>query len=251
MAEVLINYEGQSIKIQCNKNQKMEDICNKLCNKINMNINSLLFLYGGNQLNLNKLYYEISKQNKIIILVYENKNEICSKCGRVLNDKIIDEIFLLNNNLNQILIGLKGQIENIINDINNNKDIIIINSQLKNINFIINNIKDDIIKENNKLNEIKINENKINEIHTKENKLKNEIICIYNKHKEGINLLHDYKLKINNWSKEGKLCYIKGKNNINEKNIDIYINNKKIKFDYKYRILLYRKYTRIERRRSV
>ena len=29
--------------------------------------------------------------------------------------------------------------------------------------------------------------------------------------------------------------YIEGKNNINENNIDIYINDKKIKFNYKYK----------------
>ena len=32
-----------------------------------------------------------------------------------------------------------------------------------------------------------------------------------------------------------KKSYIEGKNNINEKNIEIYINNKKIKFNYKYK----------------
>ena len=37
------------------------------------------------------------------------------------------------------------------------------------------------------------------------------------------------------WTEEGKKSYIEGKNNINEKNIEIYINNKKIKFNYKYK----------------
>ena len=133
MAEVVFIYEGNSITIQCNKNQKIKDICINLSNKINLNINSLIFLYGGNKLNLNKTFNEITKENKINILVYKNENEICSKCGRILSDKKIDDIILLNNNVNYSLIGLKNQIDHIINDLINKKDIIYVNSQLKNI----------------------------------------------------------------------------------------------------------------------
>ena len=124
MAEIIFTYEGNQINIQCDKNQKMDEICNKLSTKIDMNINSLLFLYGGSQLNLDKKLNEITKENKINILVYKkvNENEICPKCGRVLNDKIIDNIILLNNNINMTLLGLKSQIENIINDVINKKD---------------------------------------------------------------------------------------------------------------------------------
>ena len=52
MAEVKFTYEGLDIIIRCNKNQKMKDICTYLSKKINVNINSLIFLYGGIQLNL-------------------------------------------------------------------------------------------------------------------------------------------------------------------------------------------------------
>ena len=69
----------------------------------------------------------------------------------------------------------------------------------------------------------------------KENKLKNEIICIYNKQEDEINLLHDYNKDIKDWSEEDKKPYIEGKNNISENNIDIYINDKNIKFNYKYK----------------
>ena len=47
--------------------------------------------------------------------------------------------------------------------------------------------------------------------------------------------MHDYSEDTKSWSEEGKKSYIEGKNNINEKNIEIYINNKKIKFNYKYK----------------
>ena len=242
MAEIVFQYEGKNITIQCNKNQKMLDICNNLSNKINTNLDSLVFLYGGSQLKFDKKYEEITKENKIIILVYkiENENEYCSKCGRILNNKIIDDIISINNNINSSLIGLKIQLDNVINDINNKKDIIYINSQLKNINYIINGMNEDIKKINNQLNQIKfipinnINNNKIKEDKIKENK--NEIICIYNKQDDEINLLYDYNGKIREWwSEERKKAFIEAKNDINGQNIDIYINDKKIEFNYKYK----------------
>ena len=67
----------------------------------------------------------------------------------------------------------------------------------------------------------------------KNNLLNNEIICIYNKQKEEISLLHDY--TESGWKENYQNYYIEGKNNINENNIDIYINDKKIEFNYKYK----------------
>jgi len=68
----------------------------------------------------------------------------------------------------------------------------------------------------------------------------NEINCIYipKKNKSEINLLHDYNLDVEGWNKNFKNEYLKAKNNIKifEENIDIYINNEKIKFDFKYKI---------------
>ena len=59
---------------------------------------------------------------------------------------------------------------------------------------------------------------------------------MYKKDKDEINLLHDYKINLNDFIDEQKReWYIETKNEINEKNIDIYINDKKIKFDYKYK----------------
>jgi hypothetical protein len=100
----------------------MEEICSNLSSKININRNSLLFLYGGSQLDLDKRYNEITKENKINILVYKIENEIiCSKCGKMLNDKTIEEIILFNNKINYSLTGIKSQIESIIKEILNKK----------------------------------------------------------------------------------------------------------------------------------
>ena len=236
MAEIKFTYNRQDIIIQSNKNQKMKDICIDLSNKLNVDINSLIFLYGDNKLNLEKTFNEITKENRICIKVYKYENqEIYSKCKRILNDEIINEIISSNNNVNSSLKGIRRQIEAIMTDIINKVDTNDIISQLKNINVLINNINEDIEKNNNKLNLIKLDDNniiKLNNNNEKEEILKNEITCIYNKNKDEINLLHNYNL---NMVEEFKKQYIEGKNNINENNIDIYANHKKIKFSYRYK----------------
>jgi surface protein len=63
----------------------------------------------------------------------------------------------------------------------------------------------------------------------------NEIKCIYNKQTDEINLLHDYNDDMSNWEEDDKKSYLEAKKNINENNIEIYINNKIIKFNYKYK----------------
>ena len=240
MAEIIFIYEGKSLTIQGNKNQTMKDICSSFCTKIKKNLNSLIFLYGGDNLNFDKTLNEITKENKISILVYDNENDLCSKCGRLLNNKKIDDIILLNENITDALFGLYSQIENIINDINNKKDIKYVNSQLKNIKVILNKTTEDIKNMNSelkiiKLSNIEINNLNTNNINEKEiDSIKNEILCVYNKQDYEITLLHDYS-KINVLLPEYQEFYLEGKKYINEKNIDIYINDKKIKFSYNYK----------------
>ena len=60
-------------------------------------------------------------------------------------------------------------------------------------------------------------------------------IEVINQQEDEIKLLNNYSWNIDNFDDDAvKKSYIEGKNNINEKNIEIYINNKKIKFNYKY-----------------
>ena len=228
MATIAFIYEGISTIIQCSKDQKMKYICDKFCKKINENINSLLFLYGGTKLNMDKKFEEYSKENTIKILVYKNENDICTKCGKLLDNKKIDNLILSNNNINSLLIGLKSQIDNIIND--SNKQINEIINQLRNINYIINHLIEDVKRNNEELNKFKVIESENNR-----NEIKNEIICIYNKQDDEINLLHDYHFDASSWDDIDKKAYIEGKKNINENNIEIYINDKKIRFNNKYK----------------
>ena len=68
-------------------------------------------------------------------------------------------------------------------------------------------------------------------------KNKNEINCIYivNKNNE-INLLYDFKENVNDYiNEDAKRIHNEAKKAINEENIDIYINNTKIKFNTKYK----------------
>ena len=111
MAEAKFTYEGQDIIIQCTKNQKMKDICTNLSNKINVGLNSLVFLYGRGKLNLEKTFQELTKDNRICILVdkYEIE-EICPKCGKILNNDIINEIISSYNKINSSLKEIKRQI---------------------------------------------------------------------------------------------------------------------------------------------
>ena len=117
------------------------------------------------------------------------------------------------------------------------KDINYIYSQLNNINVIIDNINNNIKKINNQLNQIKYNNyynmNNHNNKENKKNILKNEIICIYNKQEEEIKLLYDYNDSYSD--NEMMKLYKEAKDNINGKNIEIYINNKKMPFNYKYK----------------
>ena len=81
------------------------------------------------------------------------------------------------------------------------------------------------------------------EIERKKNNInnnKNEINCIYIPNKNEIYLLNDYNLNINIFKKEFlKEEYLEAKNmntKLFEENIDLYINDEKIKFDFKYKI---------------
>ena len=84
MAEVIFNYNGTNSIIQCKIEDKMKDICEKLCLKMQIDINKLIFIYGGLLLNLELKYKEVvnetdKKNLKMNILVYDNSSIINEK----------------------------------------------------------------------------------------------------------------------------------------------------------------------------
>ena len=190
MATIAFIFEGISTPIQCFKGQKMIYICDKFCNKIGADINSLLFLYGGSKINMDKKFEEYSKDNIIQIFVFRNEYEICPKCGKFLDNKKIDNLISSNNNINSILIGLKSQIDHIITDINDKKQINEINSQLKNLYLIINHIIEDIKKNNEELNKAKIMNSEGN---TNYDKQKKKLFLLENNNNLFMNYNNNYK----------------------------------------------------------
>ena len=148
-ANTIFILEGVSLTIQCNENDIMKDICQKYANKIERNINSLVFLYGGNQLNFNLKFKDAvtdKESNQMKILVYLNETDefICPKCGEKiqLNTDKIDDIILSINNLKETIDSAKIMLENVIEKSSVN----IVNVQLKGINIILNNLNEDIKK---------------------------------------------------------------------------------------------------------
>ena len=183
-ANVIFIFEESEVIIQCSKDEKMKDICQKYANKINKNINSFIFSYGGNQLNFDLKYNEqaniIDKEQNIMkvlvytVYTYDNNEYICPKCGEKIKIKIekIDDIILSVNNMNHAINDIKLNIDNIIKI---SKDILV-NIQLKNVNLLLNALNEDIKKINEKLNyEIKNNIN--NEIKIENQNINNYIIA--------------------------------------------------------------------------
>ena len=141
----------------------------KYVNKINRNINTLVFIYGGNQLNFNLKYKDIirdkeSKEMKVLVYSNESDEFICPKCGEKikLNTEKIDDIILSINNLKETIDSAKFLIESVIEKSS-------VNTQLKGINIILNTLNEDIKKIKDKVINL-LKENKING--NNENKIK-------------------------------------------------------------------------------
>ena len=156
-SNVIFTLDGRDIAIQCSNGDKMRDICQKFAVKAETNINSLIFLYGGNQVNMNlSLEAQASsidkKNNEMKILVYRKENEdelTCPKCGEKisLNPEKINDLISSYDNLRDSISGIQDQLDNVIKNSTVNK----INNQLKNIKTVINTINEDIKKNNEKL----------------------------------------------------------------------------------------------------
>ena len=148
-ANVLFTLDGVNLAIQCTTEDKMKDICKNYSNKINKNMNSLIFLYKENKVN-----FELSFKEQANFLDRDNHQMkiLVSKCNEKnnLNSERLDEIILSNNEIGDSIIGIKLQIENIIKTSSNNY----LNIQLKNINKMLNMINEDIKNNNEKINNL-------------------------------------------------------------------------------------------------
>ena len=128
----------------------------KFATKAEKNINSFLFLYGGDQLNLDLTFdtqaTSLDKENhEMKVLAYGNYGKesdglVCPKCGEKihLNTEKIDEIISNYSNIKDTVDGLKNNIDNLIK----NSVMKAVNNQLKIINITLNSINEDIKKNN-------------------------------------------------------------------------------------------------------
>ena len=193
----------------------MKDICQRYSNKIDKNINSFIFLYGGNQINFQLKFKDqaniIDKErNEMKILVYKNEEDyqlLCPKCGEKIKIKAekIDDIILSINNMKDTINGSKLFIENIIKISSMNS----LNIQLKNVNLVLNTLNEDINKINQKLknllNENILNINKFNKKLNDNNYIFAEIVIKEEDVNKDIRILNSYEefmrkkqLEINN-----------------------------------------------------
>ena len=151
--KVIFILNGEDVNIQCSKKDKIKDICQRFANKIEKNINSLIFLYLGNQLNFLLSFEDLAKdKNEMRVLVYINENDdefMCPKCGEKikLNTERIDDIISSINNFKETIESVKLKIENVIKISSENK----INIQLKGVNIILNSLNEEIKKQKEKL----------------------------------------------------------------------------------------------------
>ena len=85
MLSIKFTFNGIETIIQCKKEDKMKDICNRYLSKIEiLDINSLIFLYGGEKINLNLTVGELANSTNI------NRNEmnilVCEIQKSTIND---------------------------------------------------------------------------------------------------------------------------------------------------------------------
>ena len=122
-ANALFTLDGCDLIIQCSKEDKMRDICQKYATKVNENLNSLLFLYWGSRINFELKFKEQANSldndnNKMSILVYKNEIDefVCPKCGERLkvDTTKIDEIISSNNYIKQKIESIKFNIEKLL-----------------------------------------------------------------------------------------------------------------------------------------
>ena len=129
MSEVDYIYKTITTTIKCSKNEKMKDIFQKFVSKVNIDINSVNFLYEGNQIKEDLTFEKIlniynRNQNKMVVIVnlknkedeklstskMKYKNIICPKCGDISKIKLDDyriSLYECKNNhiINNILIN--------------------------------------------------------------------------------------------------------------------------------------------------
>lgn len=93
MSKVVFILNGKDITIQCKNQQTMKEICQNYGTKVQINIEKYLFLYNGNQINMEKTFEKQAnaidiKRNQMNVLVSEIKGEEKRKKDKIKDDLI-------------------------------------------------------------------------------------------------------------------------------------------------------------------
>ena len=122
MSKVIFLLDGLEIIIQCSKDEKIKNIFQRYADRINININSLIFLYDGKPINFDLSFNEQAniidkKRNEMKIFVYKNEISefICPKCGVKIKLNKMEDIILSFNNIKDVINGIILNIDKIIN----------------------------------------------------------------------------------------------------------------------------------------
>ena len=121
MSEISFIYEGRTIVVQGNRNQKMKDICKSFLTKAQLQDNSVYYLYNGKKIKEeleleNIMSTEDKNRNKMTIIVYNlieegndnnngNNNDIIVKSKVVICPECKEKIII---KINDYLISLYG-----------------------------------------------------------------------------------------------------------------------------------------------
>ena len=148
--KVNFNFLGENLIIQCLKDEKMKDICQKCSFKLKKSFNSLCFLYGGSLVNYQLSFIEQANrfdkeknEMNIIVITIENDGLKCPKCGEIikLESAQINKIISSVDKIKKKLDGMKSIIENIAmtsKDISLKNQLDIIIGEFNNINLSMN-----------------------------------------------------------------------------------------------------------------
>ena len=257
MSKAIVKFilDGVETIIQCKTNEKMRTVCQKYSTKVKINLDSLLFLYGGNQVNFD-LNFESQlssldkkeKEMKILVCKIETNDFYCPQCGEKIKiknekiDKFISSIKEIKDTIKGIKIniknimqkteddsmyiqlkGIKKLLSVVIKDIKNYKEKL--TNSFNNFDNLV--IKNDIKKQIPKLtNDIKF-EHRNTDIYIKKKKIPNKIIDKNNKIKIAIE--SDSKIKLINCSTNDFAKTLVEKSN--DKNQNLTINYKPMTFD--------------------
>ena len=126
MVEVEFNFKEQTIIIQSELNNKMEEIYNEFISKVGIDINSVYFLYSGNKIDNNevtidKLINTNDREIKKMKIVVESINELnldksLIKSNDIICPKCCEKAKININNYNIKIYGCKNNhiIDNIL-----------------------------------------------------------------------------------------------------------------------------------------